>query len=173
LSPEINRGQTMLRRERRNLRGVTKRQRIAKKTTIIASACWAAAEAKAMSVGGDRLTMADPPQRWSSGSIVSRVIDKRENPSLVAHEFRVTPRTVHKWVRRFRTIGFEGLRDRSSRPHRIPRQQLKPDSSELRDAVFALLHSPPTDSGLNRTTWRLSDLKRAKSQSKFRRCQRG
>jgi transposase len=91
--------------------------------------------------------------------IVSRVIDKREMPSFVAAEFRVTARTVHKWVRRFRTSGFEGLRDRSSRPHHIPRQQLSPDSSELRDAVFSLLHSPPTESGFNRTTWRLSDLR--------------
>src|ERR1700730_450808 len=90
--------------------------------------------------------------------IVSRVIDKREAPSAVADEFRVTPRTVHKWVRRFRTSGFEGLHDGSSRPHRIPRQQLKP-GSELHDAVFSLLHSPPSDSGFNRTTWRLSDLR--------------
>jgi transposase len=91
--------------------------------------------------------------------IVSRVIDKREIAAFVADEFRVTPRTVHKWVGRFRTSGFEGLRDRSSRPHRIPRHQLKPDSSELHDAVFSLLHSPPSDSGFNRTTWRLSDLR--------------
>jgi transposase len=90
--------------------------------------------------------------------IVSRVIDKRELPTFVADEFRVTPRTVHKWVRRFRTSGLEGLQDRSSRPHRIPRQQLKPDS-ELHDAVFSLLHTPPSDSGFNRTTWRLSDLR--------------
>ena len=74
--------------------------------------------------------------------IVSRVIDKRKLPSFVADEFRVTPRTVHKWVRRFRASGLEGLRDRSSRPHHIPRQQLKSDSSELHDAVFSLLHSP-------------------------------
>ena len=91
--------------------------------------------------------------------IVSRVIDKREMPTFVAAEFRVTPRTVHKWVKRFRTSGFDGLRDRSSRPHNIPRQQLSPDSSELRDAVFSLLHTPPSDSGFNRTTWRLSDLR--------------
>jgi hypothetical protein len=29
---------------------------------------------------------------------------------------------------------------------------------ELNDAVFALLHTPPCDSGFNRTTWRLADL---------------
>ena len=90
--------------------------------------------------------------------IVSRVIDKRQGPTLVADEFRVTPKTVHKWVRRFRTRGLDGLQDRSSRPHRVPRQQLKP-GSELDDAVFALLHTPPSDSGFNRTTWRLSDLR--------------
>jgi transposase len=90
--------------------------------------------------------------------IVNRVIDKGQVPTFVAAEFCVTPRTVHKWVRRFRSRGFEGLQDRSSRPHRIPRQQMKP-GSELHDAVFSLLHTPPTDSGFNRTTWRLSDLR--------------
>jgi transposase-like protein len=33
-----------------------------------------------------------------------------------ARQFHVTPRTVAKWVRRFRADGVEGLRDRSSRP---------------------------------------------------------
>jgi transposase InsO family protein len=34
----------------------------------------------------------------------------------------VSDRTVRKWVARFRADGREGLRDRSSRPHRSPRQ---------------------------------------------------
>src|SRR4030095_5827414 len=75
----------------------------------------------------------------------------------VARDFRVTTKTVLKWVRRFRSEGARGLVDRSSRPHRIPRQLLQPGKA-LNDAVFALLHTPPRDSGFNRTTWRLVDL---------------
>jgi transposase len=75
----------------------------------------------------------------------------------VARDFRVSAKTVHKWVARFRAAGSTGLEDRSSRPHRIARRNLE-TCKELGEAVFALLHTPPRDSGFNRTTWRLADL---------------
>ena len=91
--------------------------------------------------------------------IVSRIIDGQV-PGAVAQEFQVSLRTVFKWVGRFRAEGVAGLKDRSSRPHRIARRHLQP-GKELSDAVFALLHTPPRDSGFNRTTWRLTDLNSA------------
>jgi len=92
--------------------------------------------------------------------IVSRVLEGGRQPTAVAREFRVSVPTVRKWVRRFQGDGLEGLRDNSSRPHRIPRQLLKP-GKELHDAVMSVLHTPPTDCGFNRTTWRLRDLQPA------------
>jgi transposase len=89
--------------------------------------------------------------------IVRRVIDDSQPPTKVATEFRVGSRTVHKWVRRYQKEGADGLLDKSSRPHKIPRQQLQP-GKELHDAVMSLLHTPPAESGFNRTTWRMSDL---------------
>lgn len=88
--------------------------------------------------------------------MVSRVKDG-QTPASVARDFRVTTKTVFKWTRRFRAEGAGGLDDRSSRPHRISRRHLQP-GKDLSDAVFALLHTPPRDSGFNRTTWRLIDL---------------
>jgi transposase InsO family protein len=41
-----------------------------------------------------------------------------------AYQFNTTPKTVAKWVKRFRAEGVEGLRDRSSRPHSSPSQTL-------------------------------------------------
>jgi transposase InsO family protein len=38
-----------------------------------------------------------------------------------AHAAGVCPRTVRKWVARFKAEGIEGLQDRSSRPHRLYR----------------------------------------------------
>ena len=38
-----------------------------------------------------------------------------------AAEFKVSPKTAAKWVRRYRQQGREGMRDRSSRPVRSPR----------------------------------------------------
>jgi transposase len=90
--------------------------------------------------------------------IVRRVIDDSQPPTTVATEFRVTSRTVHKWVTRYRKEGEDGLVDKSSRPHRIPRKLLQP-GKELHDAVMSLLHTPPADSGFNRATWKMSDLR--------------
>ena len=89
--------------------------------------------------------------------IVSRVSDGGQLPRAVAREFRVTERTVWKWLKRFRAEGTAGLTDRSCRPNHIPRRFLQP-GEELHDAVFALLHTPPADHGFNRTSWKLSDL---------------
>ena len=39
-----------------------------------------------------------------------------------ARQFNTTPKTVAKWVERFRAEGVDGLRDRSSRPLSLPSQ---------------------------------------------------
>jgi transposase len=88
--------------------------------------------------------------------IVARVVNGQRAAS-VARDFQVSTKTVFKWTTRFRAEGSAGLDDRSSRPHHIARRHLQP-GKELSDAVFALLHTPPSDSGFNRTTWRLGDL---------------
>src|ERR1700679_361894 len=41
---------------------------------------------------------------------------------LAAASFGVSTKTAAKWVRRYREWGRAGLRDRSSRPQRMPRQ---------------------------------------------------
>ena len=88
--------------------------------------------------------------------IVSRVMSGQRLAS-VARDFQVSTKTIFKWISRFRAEGAAGLDDRSSRPRLIARRHLQP-GKELNDAVFALLHTPPSDSGFNRTTWRLADL---------------
>jgi transposase InsO family protein len=44
-----------------------------------------------------------------------------QTPEAAAHAAGVCPRTVRKWVARFKAEGVEGLQDRSSRPHRLHR----------------------------------------------------
>ena len=53
--------------------------------------------------------------------IVARV-RAGHRPGEVAKQLGVSRQTVDKWVRRWRTEGEAGLADRSSRPHRMPRQ---------------------------------------------------
>jgi transposase len=55
------------------------------------------------------------------GELVRRVLVEGRAASQVATELAVSVKTVRKWVARFRAEGAAGLRDRSSRPHRLRR----------------------------------------------------
>lgn len=54
--------------------------------------------------------------------LVRAVVERGLNPAAAARRFNTTPKTVAKWVRRFRSEGVEGLRDRSSKPRSSPSQ---------------------------------------------------
>jgi len=58
----------------------------------------------------------------SRAELVRRVLDLGQTPKAVAAAFGVCPKTVRKWVDRFLAEGRDGLLDRSSRPHNMPRQ---------------------------------------------------
>jgi len=53
--------------------------------------------------------------------IVNR-LDQGQSVARVAADLGISERTVYKWRARYRQEGPEGLRDRSSRPRRIPRR---------------------------------------------------
>jgi transposase InsO family protein len=55
-------------------------------------------------------------------------------PEAAARAAGVCPRTVRKWVARFQAEGLEGLKDRSSRPHRLYR----PTAAAIVERVEAL-----------------------------------
>ena len=52
-------------------------------------------------------------------AMVRRVIAGGQTPEAVSEAVGVCPRTVRKWVMRYRAEGVAGLQDRSSRPHRL------------------------------------------------------
>jgi transposase len=58
----------------------------------------------------------DPSGR---GEMVRRVLEGHAARE-VAEAFRVSERTVRKWLARYRTEGTYGLLDRTSRPHHTP-----------------------------------------------------
>ena len=55
-------------------------------------------------------------------TMVRSVVEGGLSQADAAYQFNTTPKTVAKWVRRFRAGGVDGLRDRSSRPHSLPSQ---------------------------------------------------
>ena len=55
-------------------------------------------------------------------AMVRSVVQGGLTQAAAAELFNTSPKTVAKWVRRFRAEGVAGLRDRSSRPHSSPSQ---------------------------------------------------
>src|SRR4051794_11357072 len=55
-------------------------------------------------------------------AMVRSVVEGGLNQAAAARQFNITPKTVAKWVGRFRAEGVDGLRDRSSKPHSLPSQ---------------------------------------------------
>jgi transposase InsO family protein len=54
--------------------------------------------------------------------MVRSVVDGRLDTAAAARRFNTTPKTVAKWVGRFKAESVDGLRDRSSRPLSLPSQ---------------------------------------------------
>jgi transposase InsO family protein len=50
---------------------------------------------------------------------IVRQIESGQTPEAVSKAAGVCPRTVRKWIERYRREGLAGLQDRSSRPHRL------------------------------------------------------
>lgn len=58
----------------------------------------------------------------SRAQLIKRVLEDGEQVSSVAEGIGISRPTVYKWIKRFLREGEAGLADRSSRPHRMPRQ---------------------------------------------------
>ena len=57
---------------------------------------------------------------------IVRQAESGQTPKAIATAVGVCPRTVRKWLKRYREEGSDGLLDRSSRPHRLYRPLAKP-----------------------------------------------
>ena len=86
-----------------------------------------------------------------------RLVEGGQSVREVADLFGLSPPTVYRWLRRHREGGPSALQNRSSRAHRIHRKY-PPPTDDLKKTLFGVLHAPPSEYGLNRTTWRVGDL---------------
>lgn len=69
----------------------------------------------------------------------------------------IARRHVCRWARRFILSGIKGL---SRAPHPGVR---KAENKKIQSAFFSILHSPPSEYNINRTSWKLADLKKCLS----------
>ena len=65
----------------------------------------------------------------SRADIVRLVLHEGQTVKDAAASFTVCPKTVRKWIKRYRTAGADGLKERSSRPASSPKRIL-PDRRE-------------------------------------------
>ena len=63
--------------------------------------------------------------------LVRRVVEDGHRPIDVAQAMAVSPRTVYKWLARYRREGWRGLTDRSCRPHRCPHRQAQAQRARI------------------------------------------
>jgi transposase len=73
----------------------------------------------------------------------------------IAKTLKITRPTVLLWRSRFQNFGLPGLMKDAKRPRRKRKVTIEP----IKNAVFALLHSPPSQHNINRTSWRLADIR--------------
>jgi transposase len=72
--------------------------------------------------------------------------------SHIAHFLGVSHSSVDSWIRRFTQQGCRSLFDPVAKEYR------KLQDKEYQNAAFEILHSPPSEYGFNRTTWRQQDI---------------
>jgi len=102
----------------------------------------------------------DLSQRNKAVGILGYLRGIRATP--ISSFLHVTEGCVFKWWRLFRKGGAKTLLTRKQR------SDVKANKDSIKQAVFALLHSPPASHGFNRTTWKIADLKTVLSEDGFR-----
>ena len=68
----------------------------------------------------------------------------------IAKRLRQDPGKVGRWRQRYASFGFRGIVKDKTRPGGKPNMQ---GLDLIKNAVFALLHSPPSQHNINRTSW--------------------
>jgi transposase len=81
----------------------------------------------------------------------------------VAKSLDLTPPSVIRYTTTFAGGGIDAL---------FPARQSRVHDEEHQGPVFALLHSPPSSYGINRTTWRMEDLHNVLAQTGHRMSER-
>src|SRR6266481_5812570 len=83
---------------------------------------------------------------------------------IIARFLFVSKKTVFKWLQTFKEGGAGKLF--AARSSGVK----KADQKEYKDAVFSILHAPPSSYGINRTSWRIEDITGILRQTRLRIC---
>lgn len=95
------------------------------------------------------------PQKLALRARIILAVTEGKPNSAIAKALKITRPTVLLWRSRFQDSGVPGLTEDAKRPGRKRKVTIDP----IKNAVFALLHSPPSQHNINRTSWRLADIR--------------
>lgn len=79
--------------------------------------------------------------------------------ALICRLLKLSPETYRRYLRVFAEGGAAVLFARRTNPRR------KFDNEDVKKAVFSILHQPPSNFGINRTTWTMAELSRVLKES--------
>ncbi len=98
------------------------------------------------------LTMVQSGKRLVSNRALTILAAKKGISARATHRILgIDRRSYRKYVQIYKDHGTEGLLVRK------PASNRKFDSEPLKQAVFSLLHEPPSNYNINRTSWRMAD----------------
>jgi transposase len=118
------------------------------------------------------ITLSDDDRRllesWQRSETINAATARRGRAILqlaegktVCETFRIvglSRNEIYRWVKSFQLNGVDGL-------HTAPMRVIKKaDRDDIRSAIFSILHAPPSEYNINRTSWRLVDLKMCLAQ---------
>lgn len=98
--------------------------------------------------------------RWLDRKRCMAVLANRRGlrGALICKLLRISPTTYRRYLRIFAEGGAAALFSPRINPHR------KIDNEDVKNAVFSILHQPPSNFDINRTTWTMAALSRVMRQ---------
>lgn len=99
------------------------------------------------------------PLRYRKRAFALLCYERGIKTTLIRRFLSVGPLYVDRIVRQYHQHGIDPVicNPRKSRPKKY-------EETAYKEAVFAILHSPPSSHGINRTTWRTSDIRKLMSE---------
>lgn len=82
----------------------------------------------------------------------------------IANVLKIDRKSCAKYIALHKAFGADGLLQSK------PSANRKYDNPALKDAVFALIHEPPSNHDINRTTWRMEDFRDVLARSGHSAC---
>lgn len=95
-------------------------------------------------------------QKWRLG-IIRHSLEVSHNVAKTCRHYGISRDSYYCWYRKYLEFGEEGLKDRSRRPKSI--KTLEANNESNINGIFEVLHSPPSEFGINRTSWKITDIR--------------